>query len=343
MQIGEVIRKYRKEQGMTQEEMANRLGVSAPAVNKWENGNALPDIMLLAPIARLLDVTLDELLSFREELTEEEIKNFNIQLSDRLKKEPYEEVFEWAKEKVEMYPNCELLIYQTAVLLDVCRLYKEIPDSEKYDECINRWYVCVLNSKNEMIKNAAADSLFGFYLRREQYEKAEEYLSYLSEQNPERKRKQAVIYSKTDRIAEAYKAYEELLFSAYGLCSTVLYGIYMLAIEEQDMEKAHALVETQKSLAITFDMGEYNAVSCGLDLATREKDAETTMEIMKKLLDSADDIYSFTRSPLYEHMKFKEINEDSLKKAKSYLVKGFQDKETYDYLDTDQILQSINL
>ena len=38
MQIGEKIRKYRKEKNMTQEEMANRLGDTAPAVNKWENG-----------------------------------------------------------------------------------------------------------------------------------------------------------------------------------------------------------------------------------------------------------------------------------------------------------------
>ena len=38
MQIGEVIRKYRKERNLTQEEMARYLGVTAPAVNKWENG-----------------------------------------------------------------------------------------------------------------------------------------------------------------------------------------------------------------------------------------------------------------------------------------------------------------
>ena len=38
MNIGAVIKKYRKEAGITQEEMANRLGVTTPAVNKWENG-----------------------------------------------------------------------------------------------------------------------------------------------------------------------------------------------------------------------------------------------------------------------------------------------------------------
>ncbi|MDU4974588.1 MAG: helix-turn-helix transcriptional regulator, partial [Hungatella hathewayi] len=53
MQPGDVIRKYRKNKDMTQEELAKRLGVTAPAVNKWENGNSLPDITLLAPIARL--------------------------------------------------------------------------------------------------------------------------------------------------------------------------------------------------------------------------------------------------------------------------------------------------
>lgn len=58
MDIGGVIKKYRKEAGLTQEEMANKLGVTTPAVNKWENGNSGPDIELLAPIARLLNISL---------------------------------------------------------------------------------------------------------------------------------------------------------------------------------------------------------------------------------------------------------------------------------------------
>ena len=69
MDIGVVIKKYRKEAGMTQEEMANRLGVTTPAVNKWENENSYPDIALLAPIARLLGISLNTLLSFHEDLT----------------------------------------------------------------------------------------------------------------------------------------------------------------------------------------------------------------------------------------------------------------------------------
>ena len=82
MQLGKTIRKYRKEKGLTQEEMANRLGVSTPAVNKWENENSYPDILLLGPIARLLGISLDILLSFQKELTTEEI---NEQLLQKLR------------------------------------------------------------------------------------------------------------------------------------------------------------------------------------------------------------------------------------------------------------------
>ena len=68
MEIGEVIRKYRKEKNMTQEEMAKRLGITAPAVNKWEHGISQPDISLITPVARLLGITLETLLSFKDEL-----------------------------------------------------------------------------------------------------------------------------------------------------------------------------------------------------------------------------------------------------------------------------------
>lgn len=63
MQIGEVIRKYRKSKNITQEEMANRLGVTAPAVNKWENGKGFPDISLIEPLANILQISLPELFS----------------------------------------------------------------------------------------------------------------------------------------------------------------------------------------------------------------------------------------------------------------------------------------
>ncbi len=341
MQIGEVIRYYRKQKNMTQEEMANRLGVTAPAVNKWENGNSLPDIMMLAPIARLLDITLEMLLSFQEELTEEEINNFVVEMDSRLKCEAYEEVFQWAKKVIEKYPNCESLIWQMAVVLDAHRMTEEISDADQYDNYIKDWYVCALYSEDEKIRTNAADSLFGFFTRKEQYEEAEKYLAYFSEQNPERKRKQAYIYSKTDRIEEAYKAYEELLFSGYQMLSMVFHGIYMLAMQEHNMEKAHKLVDKQAELAKLFEMGKYSEVSCRLDLATAEKDIDTTIETMEKILASIDEMVAFSKSTLYEHMNFHEARYEFVEEIKKNLLEEFRDEKTYGFLKDNARWQAL--
>lgn len=341
MQIGNVIRTYRKKKGLTQEEVAKRLGVTAPAVNKWEKGVSYPDIMLLAPIARLLDVSLDTLLSFSGELTTEEIQDLLYELDSRLKETTFEEAFGFIKEKIEQYPDCEMLMLEAAVILNARRIKDDADEADKYDEDIFRWYTCALESDDEDVRTLAADSLFTYYVNREDYDKAEEYLSYFSKQNPERKRKQAVIYSKTDRIDEAYKTYEEVLFSMYQMSNILFHGIYMLALKEGKREKAHMMAEKQSGLARVFDMGEYYEVSCMLEMATIEKDADAVIDIMKKMLASLDKIYSFSDAALYEHMTFRETKEEFLTELREDLLALFRDEETYGFLKDDSRWQEL--
>lgn len=71
MKMHEIIKKRRLEKNLTQEQIAQFLGVSTPAVNKWEKGTSFPDITLLPPLARLLDTDLNTLLSFQEDLSEQ--------------------------------------------------------------------------------------------------------------------------------------------------------------------------------------------------------------------------------------------------------------------------------
>ena len=60
--MGKRITALRKEKGMTQEQLAERLGVSAQAVSKWENDVSCPDISILTELATVLGVSTDELL-----------------------------------------------------------------------------------------------------------------------------------------------------------------------------------------------------------------------------------------------------------------------------------------
>lgn len=131
MDIGVVIKKYRKEAGMTQEEMANRLGVTTPAVNKWENSNSKLDIELLAPIARLLDISLDTLLSFHEKLSDTEIEEIIRKMDRMFSEEGYEKTYEWALRLIKEYPNCNMLIWQAAPMLDIVCAGKDVEGTYK--------------------------------------------------------------------------------------------------------------------------------------------------------------------------------------------------------------------
>lgn len=62
MEIGNIIREYRTRRGMTQEELAQALSVTPQAVSRWEIGVSYPDIAMVPGIARVLEVSADELL-----------------------------------------------------------------------------------------------------------------------------------------------------------------------------------------------------------------------------------------------------------------------------------------
>ena len=67
--LGGNIAALRRAKGLTQEQLAGLLGVSAPAVSKWETGASYPDITLLCPLARALDTNVDRLLQFEPDLS----------------------------------------------------------------------------------------------------------------------------------------------------------------------------------------------------------------------------------------------------------------------------------
>lgn len=60
--FGKFIKKLRKDNNLTQDELAKKLGVTYQAVSKWENGKSIPDIAILKTISLLFNVNIDELL-----------------------------------------------------------------------------------------------------------------------------------------------------------------------------------------------------------------------------------------------------------------------------------------
>lgn len=70
MTMGEIIQTGRARRGLSQEKLAELVGVSRQAVSKWEVGDAVPDTDKLVPLARALNITTDELLGNAPEKAE---------------------------------------------------------------------------------------------------------------------------------------------------------------------------------------------------------------------------------------------------------------------------------
>ena len=71
LQFGTFIAQLRRDAGLTQKELADRLNVTDKAVSKWETGKGFPDIKLLEPLADALGVTLVELIQCRRQTAQQ--------------------------------------------------------------------------------------------------------------------------------------------------------------------------------------------------------------------------------------------------------------------------------
>lgn len=80
--LGKKIRLLRHSKGMTQEQLAEKLSVTAQSVSKWENGITAPDIQLIPEISVLFGITIDELFSMTDESRLERIENLLCTVSD---------------------------------------------------------------------------------------------------------------------------------------------------------------------------------------------------------------------------------------------------------------------
>ena len=73
MTIGQTIKLYRKEKNLTQSELAELIGVSTQAISKWETDSGMPDISQLIPLARVLEISTDNLLGYTDLEFEKEV------------------------------------------------------------------------------------------------------------------------------------------------------------------------------------------------------------------------------------------------------------------------------
>lgn len=122
MAMHTVIYERRRAMGLTQEQVAEYLGVSAPAVHKWEKGVTYPDITLIPKLTRLLKTDLNTLFCYKETMTLQEVQQFQEEVGRQIRTGGIDTGFSMAKEKIQEYPDCAALLEGMAMLMQGCLL-----------------------------------------------------------------------------------------------------------------------------------------------------------------------------------------------------------------------------
>lgn len=290
MKINEMIRTRRKEMNLTQEQVASRLGVSAPAVHKWETGSSYPDITLLPALARLLGTDLNTLLSFQEDLSRKEVDQFCADLCQMIEEKGFAAGFESAMDMTAQYPNCDALAYLAAATLEGYLHLLSSEDAGPYLGRIEELYERTSHSDDRTIRGLARAMVISKSVSRGEYAKAQELLDEDKEVPKSSFNHvflQSNLYIRQDKVLEASQLLErELLGSAGNIQSTLLLMLD-IALKEQDMEAASYIAKVSEQTAYLYDLWTYNSYVAGFQLAVSEKDESKTLEFLQKLLEAS--------------------------------------------------------
>lgn len=117
LHFSENITRLRQAQGLTQEVLADHIGVTKASVSKWERGQSLPDAPVLAELASFFGVTLDELVGYEPQLGREQIRRIYRELAEDFAKKPFAEVMAVCRRYIRRYGSCWPFLLQMAGLL----------------------------------------------------------------------------------------------------------------------------------------------------------------------------------------------------------------------------------
>ena len=115
--IGNTILNLRRKKGITQEKLAEFIGVTKTSVSKWETGTTLPDIQMLPMLASYFDVSVDELIGYVPMLGREQIRFEYQRLAAAFASSPFAEVLKECEEMIKKYYSCYSFLQQMLVLL----------------------------------------------------------------------------------------------------------------------------------------------------------------------------------------------------------------------------------
>ena len=223
--MGQIIKKLRKERGFTQEELAERIGVTYQAVSKWENNLGMPDISQIVPLASVFDVSTDVLFGIDRTMESEEALKI-VFAADTVKEygclDTYLKAYDILLDGLKKYPN-NLIIMNNCLNLGVAFvlpgngwIYAKDHVAKVIPEMIRQANFIIANSKNISDILRARQCLVFLYSANKKFDLA------IAEARNFPVRTDFTLYSNMARINECMGDYER---EAINLCSDIDYSL----------------------------------------------------------------------------------------------------------------------
>ena len=308
MRMSEIIRARRRALGLTQEEAASRLGVTASAFNKWERGVSLPDIGVLPALARLLGVDMNELFNFGSDLSRAEIGEFLNSLDDKARSEGYAATFELGVKKLREYPNCDSLLISTALYLDGALFLYGVEDTESYRDTIDGWYEELCSSTESGVREQAVVMVLSRCRTRGEFERAEALLDSLPPVTVDGVEQRALLYTAQDRRDEARPIWQSRVLDGISEAVTAMAHLVEDAVKSGRTEDAKYITEAIEAVTEAAHLPEWMWLASALDFAETMGEAGHVEALKQRLKKSLDTPWDLSESPLYSMLSGEGVN-----------------------------------
>ena len=289
LNMNETIRSRRRALGMTQEQLADRLGVSAPAVSKWEQGASYPDVTLLPALARALGIDLNTLMGFERTPEKAEITRMLTRVNDTAKAEGVEAGMALAREYLREYPSCGALLFGLAATLEGRMIMAGMTQAERAPVSmqLEDWYARAADGEDEEAREAAAHLLASRALGRGDADAAQAMMARLPRE-PLAARwtlETGLLLARGER-EQAAAHVQKLLFARAGDMQQMLLRLIQMEIDAGHPDRAQALADLADRFTALLCLHPYAGHLAQLMPALARQDKPACMAHIRAMLEA---------------------------------------------------------
>ena len=309
MQIGQIIRKFRKEKNLTQEQLAVYLGVTASAVNKWEHDVSYPDITQLSPLAKILGTDVNTLLAYQEELSDTEVILYAEEVARLLRTGKFADAYEHGQTLLKTHSGCEQLTLLIAQLLNAGLQMLPKEESGQYRPQITAWLEQLSQSNDATVVAQAASSLCLNYLSTDCYEQAQAMLDRIPSPGYDKRPLQGALYIRQESYDSAQILFESMLHQAAHQALSSLQNLFLIAQKQNDTALAQAYARCMEQLPVLLELGDELKASVRILTALEDKDEEKFFSALEQLIQVFTEPAAPQSGCLYRHLPEKNASE----------------------------------